>query len=635
MTKREALNGKPYAGNPHVRFDEGEAASAVTPRRGPLLHKTSFLLLVCIAVSSFVRGDVWRDCTAWYMGGTDKDNDGVFEDGELTDIRHAAIADSPTHGGGIRINDERNYGASNRIETVVSATSGRTFPNQRVIYLAQIPGTTSNGKPGVREQDVELPFAATTNEYTVLLRFRMDESQPAMKEYVSVLDCGYKGGNLRKSFYVRYYPKDEKFGFLWNNGSNLKVFDSPTNDVCRSLRETWVEMAVSMNKGTMRMGVKAPGMEEFVWGSDSDSHSFTEGNDIPHNNKIYFGCCQGYGGVSSETFPVRGSVQLMAYWERVLSDNEVVEAFGMGNLEDSSLYSPSILAVGEGRSGSDVFTGATTNDVTEINPDLQDVALFPSGIEAGRTISIPFKVLDTCTNLPQLVRLAAAADSATGSITIKIDGTALRPVSLLPGGEVSRRAVSELFTEGLHTLTITRTDGGSGLVKLSKVEISGSWRVGWVNNSNPEMGGDVTTAKGTKTYDVIELSSNRWLTVRSSISRTRYLAMYADVDAHDAATRTFKFKTRPYSYRNESFDLVLKVNGEERFRRLCLKDDKVIRPSNIEVELPPGTLMGGRNEFLWKTELNADYTAEQTWMMLDYFALEVGKDPVGLNIIIR
>ena len=38
MTKREALNGKPYAGNPHVRFDEGEAASTATSRRGSLLY---------------------------------------------------------------------------------------------------------------------------------------------------------------------------------------------------------------------------------------------------------------------------------------------------------------------------------------------------------------------------------------------------------------------------------------------------------------------------------------------------------------------------------------------------------------------------------------------------------------------
>ena len=33
MTTGNALNGKPYAGNPHVRFDEGEVASAATPRR--------------------------------------------------------------------------------------------------------------------------------------------------------------------------------------------------------------------------------------------------------------------------------------------------------------------------------------------------------------------------------------------------------------------------------------------------------------------------------------------------------------------------------------------------------------------------------------------------------------------------
>ena len=35
------LRGKPDAGNPHVRFDEGEVASA-KPRRGSLLYKDFF-----------------------------------------------------------------------------------------------------------------------------------------------------------------------------------------------------------------------------------------------------------------------------------------------------------------------------------------------------------------------------------------------------------------------------------------------------------------------------------------------------------------------------------------------------------------------------------------------------------------
>ncbi|MBR1587069.1 MAG: family 10 glycosylhydrolase [Kiritimatiellae bacterium] len=43
MATGKALDGKPYAGNPHVRFDEGEVASAATPRRGSLLYKNVFL----------------------------------------------------------------------------------------------------------------------------------------------------------------------------------------------------------------------------------------------------------------------------------------------------------------------------------------------------------------------------------------------------------------------------------------------------------------------------------------------------------------------------------------------------------------------------------------------------------------
>ena len=595
--------------------------------------KATNVIFACLSLASAsIYGDVWQDCTAWYMGGTDKDSDGVFEDGELTDIRHAAIADSPTHGGGVRTS---NRGASNRVETVVSATSGRTFPNQRVIYLAQIPGTTSNGNPGVYEQDIKLPFAATTNEYTVLLRFRMDEAQPTMKEFVSVLDCGFKGGeSTKQGFYVRYYPATEKFAFLCNNGAKTISFDSPTNDVCRTLRETWIEMAVSMNKGTMRLGVKAPGMAAFAWGAGS--FAFAEGRDIPYNNTIYVGCCQGYGGCSSGTFPFRGSAHLMAYWERVLSDAEVEEAFGMGNLEDSSLYSPSILTVGSGSCGLDVFTGVTTNDVTEINPDLQDIALFPAGIEAGRTLRIPFRVLDTCTNLPQQVRMTTAADSAGGTFALKIDGRYLKSLTVVPGGRASRHAPAEMFTEGLHILDLIRTDNGADPVKLSQIEISGSWRLGWVDNADTELGGDITTNAGTKEYYVTELSSNRWKTVRSGISQLRLVKLYANVDGQDAAQRQFVFKTRPRDFPAQSYDLVMFVNGTERFRRPCLPNGPIDRRTPVVVKLPPGTLLAGQNEFMMKTEIVESYpTPSSTWMRLDYFALEVGKDPVGLSFIVR
>ena len=52
MATGKALNGKPYAGNPHVRFDEGEVASAATPRRGSLLYNKTFLCAAAAMASA-------------------------------------------------------------------------------------------------------------------------------------------------------------------------------------------------------------------------------------------------------------------------------------------------------------------------------------------------------------------------------------------------------------------------------------------------------------------------------------------------------------------------------------------------------------------------------------------------------
>ena len=325
----------------------------------------------------------------------------------------------------------------------------------------------------------------------------------------------------------------------------------------------------------------------------------------------------------------------MAYWERVLSDAEVEEAFGTEGFLESAFHNPSVLTVGGGY-GADVFSGETTGTVTEVCADLQDLAAFPAGIEAGRTLRIPFKVPDTCTNLPQQVRISTTADSAGGTFALKIDGVPLKPMSVVPEGRASRHAPAELFTEGLHMLDLVRTDNGANPVKLSQIEISGSWRLGWVNGADSELGGDITTNAGTKEYYVTELSSNRWKTVRSGISQARLVKLYANVDGQDAAQRQFVFKTRPHGYPAQSYDLVMFVNGIERFRRPCLSNDSINRPKPVVVKLPPGTLLAGENEFMLKTEIVESYpTPSATWMRLDYFALEVGKDPVGFNFIIR
>ena len=54
MTTGKALNGKPDAGNPHVRFDGGGVALAATPRRGSLLYKSSIISAV-VALAAFAK----------------------------------------------------------------------------------------------------------------------------------------------------------------------------------------------------------------------------------------------------------------------------------------------------------------------------------------------------------------------------------------------------------------------------------------------------------------------------------------------------------------------------------------------------------------------------------------------------
>ena len=55
MTTGKALDGKPYAGNPHVRFDEGKVAPAAKPRRGSLLYnKLISMIYAMVTVTSIV-----------------------------------------------------------------------------------------------------------------------------------------------------------------------------------------------------------------------------------------------------------------------------------------------------------------------------------------------------------------------------------------------------------------------------------------------------------------------------------------------------------------------------------------------------------------------------------------------------
>ena len=100
MTTGKALNGKPYAGNPHVRFDEGEVAPAATPRRGSLLYIKRFVQMAAMGIAWGLAFSA-PGADTWYV---DDDKYGASGNGE-------SLATAWHDPGGRRARQRRRHGA--------------------------------------------------------------------------------------------------------------------------------------------------------------------------------------------------------------------------------------------------------------------------------------------------------------------------------------------------------------------------------------------------------------------------------------------------------------------------------------------------------------------------------------------
>ena len=82
-----ALRGKPDAGNPHVRFDEGEVAPAATPRRGSLLYTKNAMVsiasacVVALATTCLAADIEWLDAADGAWGAAANWKGGAVPDG--------------------------------------------------------------------------------------------------------------------------------------------------------------------------------------------------------------------------------------------------------------------------------------------------------------------------------------------------------------------------------------------------------------------------------------------------------------------------------------------------------------------------------------------------------------------------
>jgi len=439
--------------------------------------RSAVLALSLVSCFSFrLRADVWSDCEACYRGGFDDNNDGCWYEGawyrvgEFKDVMHASDPSNWRH-------KCLNQNCANQFlyyhtEVVTSACANAAFPARKVLWL-----DTTRGRPdeGTDTPDpsryiygaVNLPAAddgsrglITNRQWTALLRYKvhevpLDPSDTLPFMYLADFGLGNDEGFMLQ---IPKSPATNQLGIAcnWYSSSGIGTGLYLTNSIVTKKEGVWTELAVVVDDGTIRFGVFLPGSAP-QWKSYTIPGGKTA---FPHN--IWEMRLGGWYDRAKTGF--NGAYDMAAFWNRQLTDGEVVEAFSAGH--------PAILKVGAEGCGKRLFTGTAAS--ANVNALAADVRGVPATFSAGTQLTVDYAVPSLQTNLAQAVRIVVSEAAAT--FDVAIDDVSVGSVEATPTTAGLLFVPAEKFTEGDHALTLACTAGNGAVLEC--VELTGSWRLG-------------------------------------------------------------------------------------------------------------------------------------------------------------
>jgi len=612
-------------------------------------------------------GAVWDDCDLVFDGATDKNGDGLFQTGELVDLRHASEptrwTQKITRPGSDALAGQVTIGTED-VLPANAATDGTTF---RQSFISVHQAETTNATTGaVTFKPMCLQFpdgcgpsynseTGTNDIYTMLFRFRVNRycgtgfwtllhanswysSEKGGGPLIRIAPKTILEPNGDGSVTTNYWDATE--GRLTVNIGTVGAVAS--SDFQAITNGCWYELAVVMNKDGAYVGL-GPNNSHMAFKSWKRTSSqkmtlapkgvikfFSESTSTSQSALKPAGSKNGDGDLA-----------FFAMWSRALSTNEIRQAFSRAGAAVMGVGVPglsrSIFA------GAENFAGEKTFDV-----DAVDWSEMPRSLATGAKLNFRFKVPNWRYDLAQFLRIGTTQNSAAGTIRATVGGSAAT-VRLMPGGVANAHFPRGCFpTNTVLTLTLERTDAGTDPVELDFAELSGSWRLGHWNGKSDAS----SEAYGYPDYMIADRNGMDWCqaattlrtnetgTVRTSTGKKSAVTFTLPPDLNPAncvAKITFATHTYQKGTANPLLNLSLRLNdaiigryhvgdnGPEGSERLDVpKEDGL--PKRFTISLKTGTLQPGENKLVWGTE---GLYYEAGWAAFDFLQFEL-RTPSGL-----
>ena len=620
------------------------------------------LMTVAAMAAAGTFGGVFDDCVYWFCGGRDSNGDGFLQSGELTDTMHANNTSHNAHKctvyGWGNVSGMEQYGVQLREEDVCCPAQGVTNRTM-CLYLPQFQELIDNGNGTVTTNycnnsvtfNTQLLSLLPTNVYTCVMRLRREAGTiPSGGEWF--FNC-YEGNSVGHKGFLLGFNKSGAFT-AYGPSSSLTVSSPDSLPL-----DCWADISIVVTNNTIRLGIwkdlQKPSKDrdttsrytfktsttKVVSGHSLNMtmHKFWIGTQNTMNKRTT------YAANHNKFFP--GAIQQIAFWNRALSDEEVLEAWHtpMADVWRLGVVNNSTVEMGG------TASTTTTVDIDAITSDgrWQDV---PGTLPAGGTLNLDFtlrksrfgadKTSADAVTLPQLLCVRTLSTANEGAARVTVNGTVAGTIHLKPNATNTLFLAAKLFNvTGVNRIALTRTDAGSSAIGLDQIKLTGSFQTGMRNDTDNEF----SYTPG-RCADVGWGQVSDWYEVRNALnsatgSNTTNYWMHVEVP-DEAVEYGCTYTIRMYQANGGAANtniVKLCVNGAEKVAYtndagLALQQIGSTSFANYEIHFEPGELKASDNVFWWN-QYTANRSTKPPCTYCDFHRFEIVPKPNGTLLIVR